>query len=76
MNDWSETQALREGWVVFDKQIEPYRRYTTRFGKPNPFMKMPGSWDEYCMRALAFVQRKAAEGSAYHIDALARTQLL
>jgi len=27
-------------------------------------------------RALAFVQQKAREGSAYHIEALARTQLL
>lgn len=31
---------------------------------------------EYDALALAFVQARAAEGSAYHIDALARTQLL
>lgn len=72
LQGWNKTQCRSEGWNIYPD--------TT------PFI---GVWDgslavstvgmtvvEADAKALAFVQQKAREGSAYHIDALARTQLL
>jgi len=68
MNEgFDNTQANEEGWCLQQTGIKrsiPYivRSYTRHFYTDK--------------EAKDHVQAKAAEGSAYHIDALARTQLL
>ena len=59
---FDNTQALREGWRVvhWPIKIEAF--------KPRQWAKATMEEHE---QALAFVQRRAAEGSAYHIEALA-----
>ena len=78
-------QALTEGWILmpdgggsFEIQSDDF--FEKDNGRPSPFGSMPEDPPKahaVCdAKALAFVQQKAREGSAYHIDALARTQLL
>ena len=68
MNDgFDNTQAYKEGWCLLQTGIKRsipvvVQSHTCYFYTDN------GARDH--------VQRKAQEGSAYHIDALARTQLL
>ena len=66
-DEWNDTQAFREDWYLSwpDETIQAYR-----------LLLGETTWGQANQRALAFVQKKAAEGSAYHIEALARTQLL
>ena len=79
MSDWDNEQARREGWglfVLFEKpELQVGYDYEAYFKEPHPFRggRTLEDWDA---AALRFVKDKAAEGSAYHIDALARIQLL
>ena len=80
MNEpWDNRTATEEGWYLIMINgrctIQAYYAFENQFNKPGPFVCGPGieGWDA---KALQFVKYKAAEGSAYHIDALARTQLL
>lgn len=67
---WDNKQANEEGWFV-TKTGELY-------ATPEFFgLAYDGkTWKPADKLALQFVQQKAREGSAYHIDALARIQLL
>jgi len=70
---WDNLQAEKEGWRIghtFNEGPFIGFMYEERLPGYEPGMK-PREFD-----AIAFVQAKAAEGSAYHIEALARTQLL
>jgi hypothetical protein len=68
---WDLNQAIQEGWFIdSDNRIDARSKH---FGCRLAFQE---TYEPARARALAFVQAKAAEGSAYHIDALARTQLL
>jgi len=67
---WSNVQAETEGWFV-TKTGELYA--TPGFFGLAYDVK---TWKPADKLALQFVQQKAREGSAYHIDVLARTQLL
>lgn len=78
---WDELKAHSEGWSLGTESGKPKVLATPgRFGCG----KDPRTWvaaDVKALafvqaKALAFVQQKAREGSAYHIEALARTQLL
>ena len=85
MNErFDNTQAMAEGWILmpdgegFEIQSDDF--FLEYNNNPNPFGSTTTDTAEQHVvcdaKALAFVQAKAAEGSAYHIDALARTQLL
>lgn len=72
---WDGIQAENEGWFIFE--FEATAMEICAYARSN-FQKSQ-SYKHYKngdLAALAFVQQRAAEGSAYHIDALARTQLL
>lgn len=73
LEGWDQACAMAEGWFIY--RYDPICISAT---VPGPFCS--DHWT-YCRgeidnRALAFVQQRAREGSAYHIEALARTQLL
>lgn len=72
MNDWDNTQANEEGWALYpwSKQISVYwvTREKLRSAK-TPKIPIFEQWVEI---AIAHVEAKAKEGSAYHIEALAR----
>lgn len=76
---WSNAQAKEEGWYLIafggHPEIQAWYDYELFTTKPHPF-KTVGSYSTWDLKALAFVQAKAREGSAYHIESLARTQLL
>lgn len=85
MSVWDDTQARSEGWLI---KREGWTMWPVGFIKDSR-RKTIGVYSsdldgydscttlaEMDQCALAFVQQKAAEGSAYHIDALARIQLL
>jgi hypothetical protein len=61
---FDNTQALREGWRVVHWPI------TIKIEAFKPRQWAKATMEEH-EQALAFVQRRAAEGSAYHIEALA-----
>lgn len=77
MNTFDNTQAREEGWELLMTSMrgpiiwEFYDDMTCRLPGYSPDM----SPDQLDALALAFVQQKAAEGSAYHIEALAICQL-
>ena len=68
-DEWDDTQAISEGWYIsaIDGQI---KRGFDIAGSSSASPEFLDQW------VLAFVQQRAREGSAYHIEALARTQLL
>lgn len=68
-DEWDDTQASSEGWYIstIDGQIK------MGFDIAGSSSASPEFLDQW---ALALVQQRAREGSAYHIEALARTQLL
>jgi len=84
LEGWNQQQALREGWrlkkvflrtVIFAEITGPFGFRKSAKDEFPPIRK----WGDILAadaKALAFVRQKAREGSAYHIDALARTQLL
>ncbi len=73
---WSNYQAIMEGWrlrqLIHTNEIVGH--YQTDHVLPGyrPTLLMH-QLDELALR---FVQQRAAEGSTYHIEALARTHLL
>lgn len=74
MNWTDDAQARSEGWNVFEWGREVPRILAlsnSPFTQGNTILQMNRA-DE---RALQFVQAKAAEGSAYHIEALMLLQL-
>ena len=72
MSDWDDTQARSEGWLLADEGNIIFALHGC-FGLD---MSRSTDYRPNDGLALAFVQQKANEGSAYHIEALARTQLL
>ena len=72
MDAFDDTQAEEEGWDITSGGIG-VAAYFGHFGCASDDPITRGTADAL---ALAYVQQRAAEGSAYHIDALARTQLL
>jgi hypothetical protein len=72
MSDWDNTQARSEGWLLVDED-NVIVALNGCFGLD---MNPSSDYRPSDARAIAFIQQKAKEGSAYHIEALARTQLL
>lgn len=72
MSDWDDTQARSEGWLLADEDNVIVALHGC-FGLD---MSQSSDYRPSDARALAFVQQKAREGSAYRIEALARTQIL
>lgn len=74
---WDTQQAEQEGWFIFNpSEGDPS---LCAFHKSDFFRGESLTIEGERLadaKALAFVQQRAREGSAYHIDALARTQLL
>lgn len=71
--NWDETQGNSEGWFLFkfENQLTELRAYSlSSFHKQAGVLN--GDADEL---ALQFVKDRAAEGSAYHIEALMLLQL-
>lgn len=71
---WCHKQSKLEGWILFSAQDEVPEIlgvYGGQFHKDEDFSLSLSS-----SRALQFVKEKAREGSAYRIEALARTQIL
>lgn len=72
---WDPQQAEQEGWFIWHISVKgPFIGF--KHERRLSGYKSGMNASEYDALALAFVQARAAEGSAYHIDALARTQLL
>jgi len=75
---WTGQQAHREGWYVgtYSASEARYkldiRAFSGHFGS---VVGKLSTFREADARALAFVQQRAAEGSAYHIEALMLAQL-
>lgn len=67
-DEWDNTAARSEGWLLWSGRGCIIPVFRAAF--------WTGEWEASKGKALAFVQQCAAEGSAYHIEALARTQLL
>jgi len=75
LDGWDDNQARIEGWFVHEYAGEVGG--ITAFASSAFFREASYPKDgEADAKALAFVQQRAREGSAYHIEALARTQLL
>ena len=73
----NERQDHAEGWELCDEgDGEETPEIYALFGHFGCDLAVKVSWAVADAKALAFVQQKAREGSAYHIEALARTQLL
>ena len=72
MSDWDDTQARSEGWLLVDEDKVIFALHGC-FGLD---MNQSSDYRLSDARAIDFVTRRAREGSAYHIEALARTQLL
>lgn len=64
---FDNTQAFMEGWHITNH----YKQRIVQALSRQPRER----WSEADARVLQFVKDKAAEGSAYHIEALAITQL-
>jgi len=71
MSDWDNTQARSEGWLLDEGNVIIALNgcFGLRLHQSSDFRPSDA-------RAIAFIQQKAKEGSAYHIEALARTQIL
>lgn len=74
--NWQDSQAHREGWWLSELARTP-----CIFSCALTQSKLPGyraglNVLELNVLARNYVKEKAAEGSPYHIEALARTQLL
>jgi len=74
---WDNSQATTEGWFLFSPQdgcpsVSAFFEsiFFSGISKTVEGERLADA------KALAFVQAKAAEGSTYHIDALARIQML
>jgi|JI8StandDraft_1071087.scaffolds.fasta_scaffold232324_2 hypothetical protein len=76
LDGWSNARAYREGWKLAKLFNEDTLRIIGAEGGEFRRKYRGQGWPLINMKALAFVQQKAREGSAYHIEALARTQLL
>lgn len=73
----NKQQAYAEGWDMCDVgngEVTP--KIFALFGRFGCGQAVNLSWAVADAKALQFVQAKAREGSAYHIEALALTQLL
>lgn len=71
--NWDETQCNSEGWFLFKFENLPSE---LRAYSDSPFYKKAGSINSKADElALQFVKDRAAEGSAYHIEALMLIQL-
>lgn len=71
ISDFDRRQAFDEGWR-FSGLATPLVARHGHFGCDGQNIN---TYPEADARALAFVQQRAAEGSAYHIEALMLTQL-
>ena len=72
MSDWDDTQARSEGWLLVDEDNFIIALHGC-FGLD---MNQSSDHSPSDARAIDFVTRRARAGSSYHIEALARTQLL
>jgi hypothetical protein len=73
---WDHSQAHSEGWWLFELSKPPIILSDSLTCKELPGYRATGDTRALDALARAFVQQRAREGSAYHIEALARTQLL
>jgi len=76
LEGWDRDQARQEGWVLVSLFEEDTPSIMGATGGVFHSNYVGEGWPTVDMKAVEFVKDRAAEGSAYHIDALARTQLL
>ena len=76
MSDWDNEVASNEGWLLYGLL---YGRPTIASGvNANRLLGWYPGFPRHLIDDLAVmhVQQRAREGSSYHVEALARTQLL